>query len=142
MPELNAKTTSKESSKKDVYYATGRRKTSSARVFLKPGTGLIKINDRTLEQYFGRRTARIKVMLPLKLSGVQRVDLLITVVGGGNTGQSDAIAHGISRALLKYDETIRPVLKAAGLLTRDPRKVERKKYGFKKARKKSQYSKR
>jgi small subunit ribosomal protein S9 len=123
-------------------YATGRRKTSSARVYLTPGTSQITINGKTLEQYFGRRTGRIRVVLPLQVAGVERVDLYITVTGGGITGQADAIAHAISRALVKYDETTRPTLKAAGLLTRDPRKVERKKYGLKKARKAEQYSKR
>jgi small subunit ribosomal protein S9 len=123
-------------------YATGRRKTSSARVYLTAGTGQISINGNTLEQYFGRRTGRIRVRLPLEVAGVERIDLYITVTGGGITGQADAIAHGISRALVKYDETTRPTLKAAGLLTRDPRKVERKKYGLKKARKAEQYSKR
>lgn len=136
-------TTSKKSKTSDVTYATGRRKTSSARVFLKPGNdGEISINGKTVEQYFGRKTARIRVRLPLKVAGVSKVSLYITVAGGGNTGQADAIAHGISRALIAYDATTRPALKAAGLLTRDSREVERKKYGLKKARKDEQYSKR
>ena len=140
---VKAKSTTKKSKTSDVIYATGRRKTSSARAFLKPGTeGEISINGRTIEQYFGRKTARIRVKLPLKIAGVTKVALYVTVAGGGNTGQADAIAHAISRALVKYDETTRPALKAAGLLTRDSREVERKKYGLKKARKDEQYSKR
>lgn len=138
-----AKSTTKKSKNSDVIYATGRRKTSSARAFLKPGTeGEFSINGRTVEQYFGRKTSRIRVNLPLKISGVSQVGLYVTVSGGGTTGQADAIAHAISRALVKYDETTRPALKAAGLLTRDSREVERKKYGLKKARKDEQYSKR
>jgi len=140
---VKAKSTTKKSKTSDVIYATGRRKTSSARAFLKPGTeGEISVNGRTIEQYFGRKTSRIRVKLPLKIAGVTKVALYITVAGGGTTGQADAIAHAISRALVKYDETTRPALKAAGLLTRDSREVERKKYGLKKARKDEQYSKR
>jgi small subunit ribosomal protein S9 len=126
----------------DTHYATGRRKSTSARVFLKPGSGEISINGRTLDNYFGRKTSRIRVQLPLTVAGVQKVDLYITVKGGGTTGQADAIAHGIARALVKYDETTKSSLKAAGLLTRDAREVERKKYGLKKARKDEQFSKR
>ena len=139
-----AKSTAKKSkAASDVVYATGRRKTSSARVFLKPGKeGEISINGKTVEEYFGRKTSRIRVRLPLKIAGVSKVSLYITVAGGGTTGQADAIAHGISRALVAYDETTRPALKAAGLMTRDSREVERKKYGLKKARKDEQYSKR
>lgn len=139
-----AKSATKKSKASDVIYATGRRKTSSARVFLKPAKeeGEISINGRTVEQYFGRKTSRIRVRLPLKIAGVAKVALYVTVSGGGTTGQADAIAHGISRALIIYDETTRPALKAAGLLTRDSREVERKKYGLKKARKDEQYSKR
>lgn len=136
-------TKSKSKSKSvEAHYATGRRKTTSARVFLKPGNGEISINGRKLEEYFGRKTSRIKVQLPLTVAGVQKVDLFITVKGGGITGQTDAIAHGIARVLVKYDDTTKPSLKAAGLLTRDAREVERKKYGLKKARKDEQYSKR
>jgi small subunit ribosomal protein S9 len=132
-----------KSSKPPFHYATGRRKTSSARVYLKEsGTTNILINGRTLDDYFGRKTSRIKVKLPLEVAGVQKVDLYMTVAGGGTTAQADAIAHGIARALVIYDETTKPLLKAAGLLTRDAREVERKKYGFKKARKKEQFSKR
>ena len=134
-----AKAKSKSS---EIHYATGRRKTSSARVFLKPGNGEIEINGQTLEKYFGRKTGRIRVMLPLEIAGVKKVDLFITVTGGGITGQADAIAHGITRALVTYDETTKAALKAAGLLTRDAREVERKKYGLKKARKDEQFSKR
>ncbi|HEV2614691.1 MAG TPA: 30S ribosomal protein S9 [Gammaproteobacteria bacterium] len=137
------KSTSKKSKTSDIVYATGRRKTSSARVFLKPGNdGEISINGKTVEQYFGRKTSRIRVRLPLKIAGISKVSLYITVAGGGTTGQADAIAHGISRALVAYDATTRPALKAAGLMTRDSREVERKKYGLKKARKDEQYSKR
>src|SRR3982751_4612569 len=120
-----AKTKSKPS---EIHYATGRRKTSSSRVFLKPGKGEISINGKTIAEYFGRKTGQIKVMFPLKVAGVQKVDLYITVSGGGITGKADAIAHGISRVLTLYDETTRPALKSAGLLTRDSREVERKKY--------------
>ena len=142
-PATKAKTVKKSKTASDSIYATGRRKTSTARVFLKPSKdGDILINSRTLEHYFGRKTARIRVLSPLKIAGISSVSLYITVAGGGNTGQADAIAHGISRALIKYDETTRPALKAAGLLTRDARQVERKKYGHKKARKVEQYSKR
>lgn len=125
-----------------TYYATGRRKRSSARVFLRSGNGAIIINQRPLEDYFGREIARIKVKSPLEITGVKKVDLYITVNGGGITGQSGAIAHGISRALIKFDEITKPILKKAGLLTRDAREVERKKYGLKKARKNTQFSKR
>lgn len=129
--------------KPPTHYATGRRKSSSARVYLKEsGTGDILINGRSLDDYFGRKTSRIRVKLPLEVAGVQKIDLFVTVSGGGTTGQADAIAHGISRALVIYDETTKPALKSAGLLTRDAREVERKKYGFKKARKKEQFSKR
>ena len=137
------KSTTKKSKTSEVVYATGRRKTSSARVFLKPGNdGEISINGKTVEQYFGRKTSRIRVRLPLKIAGVSKVSLYITVAGGGTTGQADAIAHGISRALVAYDATTRPALKAAGLMTRDSREVERKKYGLAGARRRFQYSKR
>lgn len=137
-----AKAAKKSVKSKDINYGTGRRKSSTARVFLQAGKGLLLINGRTLEDYFGRATARIKVMRPLVVAGVKSVDLFITVTGGGNTGQAGAISHGIARALLTYDATTRPALKAAGLLTRDSRKVERKKFAHKKARKSEQYSKR
>ena len=125
------------------YYGTGRRKTSTARVFLKPGTGNIEINGRTLDQYFGRQVARMIVKQPLELTeNVEKFDLYITVAGGGSFGQAGAIRHGITRALMQYDETLRPTLRAAGYVTRDAREVERKKVGLRKARKKPQFSKR
>jgi len=125
------------------YYGTGRRKSSAARVFIKPGTGKIVINKRSLEVYFGRETARMVVNQPLVLLDmVDKFDLNITVKGGGITGQSGAIRHGITRALMEYDETLRPTLRSAGYVTRDARKVERKKVGLKKARKRPQFSKR
>ncbi|HQQ63923.1 MAG TPA: 30S ribosomal protein S9 [Pseudomonadales bacterium] len=124
-------------------YGTGRRKTSTARVFLKSGTGKITINDRTLENYFGREVARMIVRQPLVLTGLdQKLDLNITVAGGGSFGQAGAIRHGIARALMQYDETLRSELRKAGYVTRDSREVERKKVGLRKARKRPQYSKR
>lgn len=127
----------------NTFYATGRRKTSSARVYLTKGKGNISVNDRSLEDYFGREVAQMLVKQPLKLLDLdEKVDLKIMVNGGGSFGQAGAIRHGISRALLEFDEELRPQLKQAGFLTRDPRKVERKKPGLKKARKREQYSKR
>ena len=117
------------------YYGTGRRKTSTARVFLRPGTGSISINNRTLEQYFGRETARMIVMQPLQLTETaEKFDVYVTVTGGGGFGQAGAIRHGITRALMEYDETLRPSLRQAGFVTRDAREVERKKVGLRKAR--------
>lgn len=145
------------------YYGTGRRKTSTARVYLTPGTGNIVINDKTLEQYFGRKTARMIVRQPLEATNLlEKFDVKVTVAGGGMNGQAGAIRHGIARALLQYgkaigDEdqseggdtgsasgtlTLRKVLRTAGYLTRDARQVERKKVGLHKARKGTQYSKR
>ncbi len=125
------------------YYGTGRRKTSTARVFLKAGTGSITINKRTLDQYFGREVARMIVKQPLELTELtDKFDITITVVGGGSFGQAGAIRHGLTRALMEYDETLRPVLRKAGFVTRDAREVERKKVGLRKARKKPQFSKR
>ncbi|WP_020683244.1 30S ribosomal protein S9 [Marinobacterium rhizophilum] len=125
------------------YYGTGRRKTSTARVFLRPGTGVITINDRTIEEYFGRETARMIVKQPLELTGsVEKFDVFVTVAGGGGFGQAGAIRHGITRALMVYDETLRPELRSAGFVTRDSRMVERKKVGLRKARKRPQFSKR
>ncbi|MHC1720032.1 MAG: 30S ribosomal protein S9 [Clostridiaceae bacterium] len=125
------------------YFGTGRRKKSIARVRLVPGEGKILINNRNIEQYFGLETLRVIVNQPLVLTGTkERFDVLVSVCGGGYTGQAGAIRHGISRALIKADANLRPELKKAGYLTRDPRMKERKKYGLKKARKASQFSKR
>ncbi len=125
------------------YYGTGRRKTSSARVFVSKGTGDITVNNRTLDQYFGREVARMIVRQPLELVQVtDQFDIKITVAGGGSFGQAGAIRHGLSRALLQYDESLRGTLRKAGFLTRDAREVERKKVGLHKARKRPQYSKR
>ena len=127
----------------EIYYATGRRKTSSARVYLKKGKGNISVNDRKLDEYFGRKVAQMLVLQPLELVElVDKLDLDIKVKGGGSFGQAGAIRHGISRALTQYDEELRPQLKKAGLLTRDSRRVERKKPGLVKARKSKQFSKR
>lgn len=125
------------------YYGTGRRKTSTARVFLRPGTGNISINNRTIEEYFGRETARMIVKQPLELTdNVEKFDVYVTVTGGGGFGQAGAIRHGITRALMEYDEGLRGSLRKAGFVTRDAREVERKKVGLRKARKKPQFSKR
>ncbi|WP_320827468.1 30S ribosomal protein S9 [Reinekea sp.] len=124
-------------------YGTGRRKTSTARVFLRPGNGAIVINKRSIEEYFGRETSRMIVRQPLDLVGMtEKFDLYITVAGGGSNGQAGAIRHGITRALMEYDENLRPQLREAGFVTRDARMVERKKVGLRKARKKPQFSKR
>ena len=127
----------------EIHYATGRRKTSSARIYLKKGKGKIIVNNRTLDDYFGRKVAQMLVMQPLELAELdKKVDIDVKVKGGGSFGQAGAIRHGISRALTLFDEELRPQLKKAGLLTRDPRKVERKKAGLVKARKSKQFSKR
>ena len=127
----------------ETNYGTGRRKTSTARVFLKPGSGNITINGRTLDQYFGRETSRMVVRQPLELvEATGKFDLQITVKGGGASGQAGAIRHGISRALIEYDEELRSPLRRAGYVTRDARQVERKKVGLRKARKRPQFSKR
>jgi small subunit ribosomal protein S9 len=124
-------------------YGTGRRKSSAARVFIKSGGGNIEINGRPLDQFFGRKTAQMVVRQPLELlSLADKFDLKITVKGGGTTGQAGAIRHGIARALMQYDETLRAPLREAGWVTRDARTVERKKVGLRKARKKPQFSKR
>ncbi|HBD11291.1 MAG TPA: 30S ribosomal protein S9 [Porticoccaceae bacterium] len=126
-----------------TYYGTGRRKTASARVFLSPGSGSITINNRGIDQYFGREVARMIVRQPLeKVEAVDKFDMNVTVTGGGSFGQAGAIRHGLARALVQYDETLRPSLRQAGFLTRDARAVERKKVGLHKARKRPQYSKR
>ena len=125
------------------YYGTGRRKSSTARVFIKQGTGNIVINKRSLDDYFGRETARMVVRQPLELLSIgDKLDLFITVAGGGISGQAGAIRHGITRALIEYDESFRSELRKAGYVTRDARCVERKKVGLHKARKRPQYSKR
>ena len=125
------------------HYGTGRRKSSTARVFIKPGKGAIIVNGRPLDEYFGRETARMVVRQPLETAqATDRFDIKVTVVGGGNTGQAGAIRHGITRALMAYDETLRPPLRKAGFVTRDAREVERKKVGLHKARRATQFSKR
>jgi small subunit ribosomal protein S9 len=127
----------------ETYYATGRRKTSTARVYLTSGSGNIFINNRNLEEYFGRETARMVVRQPLELVELhEKLDAQVFVRGGGNSGQAGAIRHGIARALVTYDETLKPPLRKAGFITRDARAVERKKIGLHKARKAPQYSKR
>ncbi len=124
-------------------YGTGRRKTSTARVFLSKGTGNIVVNGKSLDEYFGRETSRMVVRQPLELLELtDSFDLYITVVGGGINGQAGAIRHGITRALIEQDETFKPALKAAGFVTRDAREVERKKLGLRKARRRPQFSKR
>ena len=124
-------------------YGTGRRKSSTARVFLRKGSGKITVNDRPLDEYFGRETARMIVRQPLELVDLKdKFDINVTVQGGGSFGQAGAIRHGITRALMEYDETLRSPLRSAGYVTRDAREVERKKVGLRKARKRPQYSKR
>jgi len=125
------------------YYGTGRRKSAKARVYMTPGAGNIKVNKRSLDQYFGRETARMIVRQPLELCDVsEKFDFHVTVRGGGGFGQAGAIRHGITRALMAYDESHRSTLRQAGFVTRDARVVERKKVGLRKARKKPQFSKR
>ena len=127
----------------DKQYGTGRRKSSTARVFLNSGKGSITVNGRDLDVYFGRKTARMVVRQPLELVEMaDKFDVSVTVKGGGTTGQAGAIRHGITRALIEYDETLRSPLRKAGWVTRDAREVERKKVGLRKARKKPQFSKR
>ncbi|WP_100640169.1 30S ribosomal protein S9 [Marinobacter salexigens] len=124
-------------------YGTGRRKTSTARVFIKPGSGNISINGRSIEDFFGRETLRMIVRQPLVVAeSADRFDINITVKGGGSSGQAGAIRHGLTRALMDYDETLRPAMRSAGYVTRDARAVERKKVGLRKARKRPQFSKR
>lgn len=125
------------------YYGTGRRKTSTARVFIASGTGSIMVNDRPLDEYFGREVSRMIVRQPLEnVDLVDKFDIKVTVSGGGSFGQAGAIRHGLTRALMEYDETLRGSLRSAGYVTRDSRAVERKKVGLRKARKRPQYSKR
>lgn len=127
----------------EQYYGTGRRKSSTARVFISRGKGALTVNGSTLDEYFGRETARMVVRQPLELTNlIDALDLKITVKGGGITGQAGAIRLGITRALMSYDETLRPELRSAGYVTRDARVVERKKVGLHKARKRPQFSKR
>ncbi|MDE0053888.1 MAG: 30S ribosomal protein S9 [Gammaproteobacteria bacterium] len=124
-------------------YGTGRRKTSTARVFMSPGNGRIVVNGRPIDEYFGRETARMIIRQPLEVADVvDRFDIRVTVKGGGASGQAGAIRHGVARALVEYDETLRTDLRRAGFITRDAREVERKKVGLRKARKRPQFSKR
>lgn len=125
------------------HYGTGRRKTSAARVFIAPGNGGIMVNNRTLDNFFGRETSRMIVRQPLEMTAMlDKVDVRVTVRGGGSSGQAGAIRHGIARALVDYNEELRSPLRSAGFLTRDARMVERKKVGLHKARKRPQFSKR
>lgn len=124
-------------------YGTGRRKTSTARVYIASGSGTITVNDKPLDEYFGRETSRMVVRQALEVAQMKdRLDVKVTVAGGGNSGQAGSIRHGIARALVEHDETLRAPLRGAGFLTRDARAVERKKVGLRKARKRPQYSKR
>ncbi len=128
---------------KPYFYGTGRRKSSVARVRVYNGTGKITVNDRDIDDYFGLETLKLIVRQPLALAEIEnKFDIVVRVAGGGVSGQAGAIRHGLSRALLQYDENLRPVLKKAGFLTRDPRMKERKKYGLKAARRAPQFSKR
>ncbi len=127
----------------NFFYGTGRRKTSTARVFLTPGSGEIMVNKRPLDVFFGRKTAQMIVRQPLELTQLtEKFNVNVTVKGGGTTGQAGAIRHGLTRALMAYDESLRPGLRKAGFVTRDAREVERKKVGLRKARRATQYSKR
>src|SRR5579885_510096 len=129
--------------KKNVIWSTGRRKSAVARVRLLPGAGNIVVNDRSLEDYFPRDTSRMRILEPFELTETKgQFDIVVRVEGGGISAQADAVRHGISRALVESSETLRPALRKAGMLTRDPREVGRKKYGRHKARKRPQYSKR
>ncbi|MGX2028896.1 MULTISPECIES: 30S ribosomal protein S9 [Methylocaldum] len=125
------------------YYGTGRRKSAVARVYAKSGTGRIVVNDKQLEEYFGRKTDQMVVRQPLELVALmEKIDVFVKVAGGGPTGQAGAIRHGLTRALMSFDETLRQPLRRAGYVTRDAREVERKKVGLHKARRRPQYSKR
>ena len=124
-------------------YGTGRRKCAVARVFMKPGNGVIVVNHKPVDEFFSRETGRMIVRQPLELTGnLKTFDIMVNISGGGESGQAGAVRHGITRALLDYDETLRPVLRKAGLVTRDAREVERKKVGLRKARRRKQFSKR
>tara|TARA_Y100000768_G_scaffold123702_1_gene91525 strand:+ start:1722 stop:2114 length:393 start_codon:yes stop_codon:yes gene_type:complete len=125
------------------HYGTGRRKTSTARVFIKPGSGNISVNNKPLDKFFGRKTAQMIVKQPLELTSLnEKLDVNATVKGGGITGQAGAIRHGLTRAIMSYDESLRPALRKAGFVTRDAREVERKKVGLRKSRRATQFSKR
>ncbi len=124
-------------------YGTGRRKSAVARVFMKPGKGAIVINHKLVDEYFSRETGRMVVRQPLELTGnLTTFDIMVNIYGGGESGQAGAVRQGITRALIDYDETLRPILRKAGLVTRDAREVERKKVGLRKARRRKQFSKR
>ena len=124
-------------------YGTGRRKSAVARVFIKPGKGLITVNDKPVDEFFSRETGRMVVRQPLELTGnLTSFDIMVNIHGGGESGQAGAVRHGITRALIEFDSTLKPVLSSAGLVTRDAREVERKKVGFRKARRRKQFSKR
>ena len=124
-------------------YGTGRRKSAVARVFIKPGKGLITVNDKPVDEFFSRETGRMVVRQPLELTGnLTSFDIMVNIHGGGESGQAGAVRHGITRALIDYDATLKPILSNAGLVTRDAREVERKKVGFRKARRRKQFSKR
>ncbi len=124
-------------------YGTGRRKCAVARVFMKPGNGVIVVNHKPVDEFFSRETGRMIVRQPLELTGnIKTFDIMVNISGGGESGQAGAVRHGITRALIDYDETLRPVLRKAGLVTRDSREVERKKVGLRKARRRKQFSKR
>ena len=125
------------------HYGTGRRKTSTARVFIKPGSGNISVNNKPLDKFFGRKTAQMIVKQPLELTSLnEKFDVNATVKGGGITGQAGAIRHGLTRAIMSFDESLRPALRKAGFVTRDAREVERKKVGLRKSRRATQFSKR
>jgi small subunit ribosomal protein S9 len=124
-------------------YGTGRRKSAVARVFMKPGKGLITVNDKPVDEFFSRETGRMVVRQPLELTGnLNRFDIMVNIHGGGESGQAGAVRHGITRALIDYDASLKPLLSNAGLVTRDAREVERKKVGLRKARRRKQFSKR
>ena len=127
----------------NYYYGTGRRKTAVARVFMKSGTGKFVVNDKPVDEFFSRETGRMIVRQPLELTQhVTTFDIMVNVIGGGESGQAGAVRHGITRALIEYDATLKPALSSAGFVTRDAREVERKKVGFRKARRRKQFSKR
>ncbi|CAD85394.1 MULTISPECIES: 30S ribosomal protein S9 [Nitrosomonas] len=124
-------------------YGTGRRKSAVARVFIKPGTGVITVNHKPADEYFSRETGRMIIRQPLELTGnTSNLDIMVNIHGGGESGQAGAVRHGITRALIGYDETLKPILSKAGFVTRDAREVERKKVGLRKARRRKQFSKR